>query len=103
MQIPLQVTIRGLSRSDALELRIREKAAKLEEFHPRITSCRVTVEEVQKHQQQGREFQVAIDVRVPGKEIVVNRAHAEDAYVAVRDAFDAVKRQLDELARPKQG
>jgi ribosomal subunit interface protein len=101
MQNPLQITIRGMAHSDALELRIREKAAKLDEFHPRITSCRVTVEEAQKHQQQGREFQVAIDVRVPGKEIVVNRAHAEDAYVALRDAFDAAKRQIDELPRSK--
>ena len=102
MQTPLQITVRGIAHSEALELRIRDKAAKLEEFHPRITSCRVTVEEVQKHKQQGREFQVAVDVRLPGKEVVVNRAHAEDAYVAVRDAFDAAKRQIDEFAELKQ-
>ena len=103
MQTPLQITIRGMPHSDALDSRIREKAAKLEEFHPRITSCRVTVEEMKKHQQQGREFQVGIDVRVPGKEIVVNRVHAEDVYVALRDAFDAAKRQIDELAQTKEG
>ena len=102
MQTPLQITVRGIAHSETLETRIRDKAAKLEEFHPRITSCRVTVEEVQKHKQQGREFQVAIDVRLPGKEIVVNRAHAEDAYVAVRDAFDAAKRQIDEFVGSKQ-
>ena len=100
MQTPLQITIRGIPPSDALDLRIREKAGKLEEFHPRITSCRVTIEEINKHQQQGREFQVGIDVRVPGKEIVVNRAHDEDVYVALRDAFDAAKRQIDELPPP---
>ena len=100
MQTPLQITVRGMPHSDALDLRIREKAGKLEEFNPRITSCRVTIEETNKHQQQGREFQVGIDVRVPGKEIVVNRVHAEDAYVALRDAFDAAKRQIDELPRP---
>lgn len=101
MQIPLQITIRGMPPSEALETRIREKAEKLEEFHPRITSCRVTVDEINKHQHQGREFQVAIDITVPGKEIVVNKVHNEDAYVAVRNAFDAAKRQLDELPRPK--
>jgi len=103
MQIPLQITIRGIPHSEALDLRIREKAAKLEEFHPRITSCRVTVEEMKKHQHQGREFQVGIDITVPGKEIVVNKVRDEDAYVALRNAFDAAKRQLDELPRTKQG
>ena len=103
MQIPLQITVRGIPHSEALDGRIREKASKLEEYHPRITSCRVTVEEMKKHQQQGREFQVGIDVTVPGKEVVVNRMHAEDVYVALRDAFDAAKRQIDEFARPKHG
>ena len=103
MQIPLQITVRDFPQSEALEVRIREKAAKLEEFHPHITSCRVTVEELRKHHQQGRHFQVSLDVRVPGREIVVNRAHDEDVYVALRDAFDAAKRQLEEVARVKRG
>jgi ribosomal subunit interface protein len=103
MQLPLQITIRDFPQSEALDARIREKAAKLEEFYPRITSCRITVEEMRKHHQQGRHFQVSLDVRVPGKEIVVNHAHDEDAYVAVREAFDAAKRQLEEVARVQRG
>jgi ribosomal subunit interface protein len=97
LQVPLQTTFRNMPRSDALDAHIRERAAKLEEFHPRITSCRVTVEEIARHQHQGREFRVRVDVRVPGhQELVVNRDHAEDPYVALRDAFDAMARQLDE-------
>ena len=103
MQLPLQITIRDFPQSEALDARIREKAAKLEEFHPRITSCRVTVEELRKHHQQGRHFQVSLDVRVPGKEIIVNHVHHEDVYVALRDAFDAAKRQLEEIVRLKRG
>lgn len=103
MQVPLQITVRDFPQSDALEARIREKAAKLEEFHPRITSCRVTVEESRKHHQQGRHFEVNLDVRVPGREIVVNHAHHEDAYVALREAFDAAKRQLEDIARVQRG
>ena len=103
MQLPLQITIRDFPQSEALEARIREKAVKLEEFYPRITSCRVTVEEMRKHHQQGRHFQVNLDVRVPGKEIVVNHVHDEDDYVAVREAFDAAKRQLEEVARVQRG
>lgn len=103
MQVPLQITVRDLPHSAALEARIREKAAKLEEFHPRITSCRVTVEELRKHHHQGRHFQVSVDVRVPGREVVANRAHDEDAYVALRDAFEAARRQLEEIVRLKRG
>ena len=104
MQIPLQITVRDMPRSDALEARIREKAAGLEHFHPRITRCRVTVAEYRKHHHQGRWFEVRVDVRVPGRaEIVSNRHHHEDVYVALRDAFDSTARQLEEVVREKRG
>lgn len=103
MQVPLQIVFRGFQRSQALEHAIRERADKLEEFHPRITSCRVTVEELGRHQHQGRQFQVGVDVRVPGHEFVSNRDHHEDVYVALRNAFDAVKRQLEDIARLARG
>lgn len=99
MQTPIQITFHGISHSDALEAQIRQRAEKLGEFHSRIISCRATVEEFRKHHQQGRQFRVSIDLRVPGKEIVANRDHDEDVYVAMRDAFDAVTRQLEEIAR----
>lgn len=103
MQLPLQITFHNIPRSDALEAQIREKAGKLEEFHSRITSCRVTVEELGKHAHQGRQFSIRIDVRMPGKEIVVNRDHHEDVYVALRDAFDSAKRQIEEAVREMRG
>jgi ribosomal subunit interface protein len=104
LQVPLQITIRDVLRSEALEAHIREKAAKLEEFYPRIVSCRVTVEELRKHHHQGRHFRVRIDVRVPGHhELVANRDHDEDVYVALRDAFDAMARQLEDVAREQRG
>ena len=103
MQIPLQITIRGFEHSDALETHIREKADKLDEFFDRIMSCRVVVEVPHKHHHQGKQFNVRIDIGVPGSEIVVNRDHAEDVYVALRDAFDAAKRQLEDYARKIRG
>jgi ribosomal subunit interface protein len=104
LQVPLQVTFRGLPHSAALEDEIRAKAAKLEEFHPRITSCRVVVEELRKHHHQGRHFRVRIDLRVPDhREIVANREHDEDVYVALREAFDHAKRQLEDVAREVRG
>ena len=103
LQVPLQIILRNMRHSDALEAHIRQKAGKLEEFHPRIVSCRVTVEQVGKHQQQGRDFRVGIDVRLPGRqEVVVNRDHDEDPYVALREAFDTMARQLDEIASEQE-
>jgi len=103
MQIPLQITCRDIEHSEALEAHIRGKAEKLEEFFKHITSCRVVVEVPHKHHHQGKQFNVRIDIGVPGSEIVVNRDHAEDVYVALRDAFDAAKRQLEDYARKIRG
>jgi ribosomal subunit interface protein len=99
MQSPLKITIHGVDRSEALETRIRAKMEKLEEFFNHITSCHVVVEMPHKHHQQGSQFNVRMDIAVPGNEIVVTRDHAEDVYVALRDAFDAAKRQLTDYAQ----
>jgi ribosomal subunit interface protein len=103
MQTPLQITIRDMEHSDALETHIRDKVSKLEEFSTHITSCHVVVEIPHKHQHQGKQFNVRIDIGVPGSEIVVNHGHAEDVYVALRDAFDAAKRKLEDYARKIRG
>ncbi|HXU92791.1 MAG TPA: HPF/RaiA family ribosome-associated protein [Gallionella sp.] len=103
MQIPLQITIRGAAHSEELETHIRNKARKLDEFFEHITSCRVVVEVPHKHQHQGKMYNVRIDIGVPGHEIVVNRDLNEDVYVALRDAFDAAKRQLEDYVRRQRG
>lgn len=103
MQIPLQITLRGIGQSDAIEAVIREKAAKLDQFHPRIMSCAVVVEVPGQHQHKGKEFVVRIDLKIPGEEIAVNRDHDEDIHVALRDAFDAARRQLEDAVRRQRG
>ena len=99
MKTPLQVTFRDIPHSDALETHVRDKAQKLEQIFDDIISCRVVIEQPAKHHQQGKLFNVRIDLGVPGKEIVVDKQANEDAYVALRDAFDAAKRQLEDYAR----
>jgi ribosome-associated translation inhibitor RaiA len=102
MQVPLQITMRQMPHSDALEARIRQKAGKLDQFHANLTGCQVTIEEDHRHQQQGRWFSVRIVVGVPGRpDIAVNHAHHEDPHAAVRDAFDAVYRQLEQASRER--
>jgi ribosomal subunit interface protein len=103
MQTPLQITCRNIEHSEALEARICNKMEKLEEFFKYITSCHVVVEVPHKHQHQGRRFNVRIDIGVPGNEIVVTHELADDVFVALRDAFNAAKRQLEDYARKLRG
>ncbi len=102
MQIPLQITFRDMKQSDAIEKAVREKAEKLNQF-AQIMSCRVVIEMINKHHKNTL-YQISIDMTVPGKEIVVSRDHGidhshEDVYVAIRDAFDAARRQLQDFHR----
>ncbi len=103
MQNQLQITVRDMDHSPALDDHIRQGVAKLEQLYAPITSCRVVAEAPHKHHQQGRQFMVRLDISVPGKEIVVNHEHSEDIYAALRDAFDAAKRQLEEYSRKRRG
>ena len=103
MTVPVEVTFRDIEHSDAVETRIREKAAKLGHFHDRIVSCHVVVESPQRQQHQGKLMAVRIDLNVPGKEIVVNKIENEDVYVAIRDAFNAATRQLEDFSRRQRG
>jgi ribosomal subunit interface protein len=103
MPIPLQVTFRDMPPSDAVETRIREKTEKLARHYDRIMACRVVVESPQRHKHQGKLHSVRIDLTVPGAELVANHAQDEDVYVAIRDAFDAMTRQLEDYARRQRG
>jgi ribosomal subunit interface protein len=103
MKIPMQITIRNMEHTAALEAYIREKAQKLDEFFTHIMSCRVVVEMQHKHQNKGMQFNVRIDISVPGNEIVISREHSEDVNVALRDAFNAAKRKVESYACKVQG
>lgn len=108
MQIPVQVTFRNMDPSPAVEARVRERAERLERFYDRLTACRVVVECHHRHHNKGNLYHVRVDLTVPDAELVASREpdqhHAyEDVYVAVRDAFDAVTRQLQDHARRTRG
>lgn len=104
MQIPLDITFKDVAASDAVEARVRELVGKLERVYDRITRCEVVVELPHRRRRQGRQFHVRVRLTVPGGELVTSRdpgpdeAH-EDVYVALRDAFLAVRRQLEDHAR----
>ena len=102
--IPVKVTFRNVDQSDAVEQDIRKHAEKLAEFDNRILWCNVGVESDGKHRRKGRVYRISVNVGRPGKTIVTNRAgphnpaHA-DIYVAIRDAFAATTRQVEDHVR----
>ena len=108
MQQPTQITFRDIPRSEALEANILEKVEKLDQFYEKIMACRVIVERPHGHHHKGQLYHVRIDLTVPGGELVIKRdpkdhhAH-EDPYVAVRDAFKAARRKLQDFARKQRG
>lgn len=108
MQLPLQITFRHMAPSPTVEAHIRERAEALHRYFERITACRVVVEASTRRQRKGKIYHIRVDLTVPGREIVVKRDPAEhhaheDILVAVRDAFDAARRQLEDHVRDFRG
>jgi cold shock CspA family protein len=108
MQTPLRITFHQLLPSPVLEARVRAHVDELETFFEGIVTCRVSIEAPHRHHHQGRLYRVHIEIGVPGEQIVIDRspdehaAHA-DPYVAVRDAFRAARRKLEDYARRLRG
>jgi ribosome-associated translation inhibitor RaiA len=108
MQQPLRITFHGFEPSEFIERRIRESAAELERFSDQIVSCHVTVDSPHQHHHKGNLYSVHLDIRLPDTQLVVGKPrhehHAhEDVYVAIRDAFAAAVRRLEDYARARRG
>jgi cold shock CspA family protein len=108
MQIPLEISYRDVRKSEAIENLIREKAAKLELICDYITSCRIAVERPHSFVKKGNSFRFRIDITVPpGHEVVVTREPGDsDKHdklpKIIRDAFNAARKQLQELVRKQR-
>ncbi len=108
MILPLQISFRHMDPSPALEARIRKLASRLDHFSAHIMRCHVIVEVPHEHHHQGNLFEIGIDITTPGGEFSIRRAHPrthahEDPYVALRDAFRAARRKLQDYEREHRG
>jgi ribosomal subunit interface protein len=93
-----------MEHSAAMDARIAEHASKLNTLHPKITSCQVVVDEVDRHKSKGNQFEVHVVLHVPGRgEVVATRQSHEDPYLAVNEAFDAVTRELNKELEIQRG
>jgi cold shock CspA family protein/ribosome-associated translation inhibitor RaiA len=109
MEVPLELSFRDVEKTKAIEDYIRSNVRKLEQLCDHIVSCRIAVEQPQKHQRTGSPYRVRIDLRVPpGHEIVVTRESSEgeihdNLRKVLRNAFDAARRQVRGLAERQRG
>jgi cold shock CspA family protein/ribosome-associated translation inhibitor RaiA len=103
MERPLQITSRDFQLTPAMEDEIRDRAADLELYFPRMTGCHVVVDAPVHHHRKGGPFEVRIDLRLPGAEVSVNRQSADDLAIAIRDAFDAARRRIEDHLRELRG
>jgi ribosomal subunit interface protein len=106
MDVTLQITFRQMTASPFVRARIKERADRLIRFHDRITACRVVVEAPHRHHHKGKLYAISVEVKLPGGNLTSHRnpdaRHThEDIYVAMRDAFDAVERQICDFVRRK--
>jgi hypothetical protein len=104
MTVPVDLTFHGFPTSPSIEDAIRRRTEQLGQFNQRIVHCRVVVEAPHRHHAKGKLYHLRIVVTVPGGQIVVNNEghdkHAhEDVHVAIRDAFDATDRKLEDFVR----
>lgn len=103
MQLPIEISYRGLEKTDEIEGLIHTKAARLDKFCDHVSRCDVVIERPNHAQQSGSPFRVRIDVTVPpGHELVADEKQTEHEMheplsKVINDAFKTMERQLKEL------
>ena len=104
MQRPLRIISRDFELTPTIEAEIRHKADGLETYYPHMSGCEVTVHAPAiKHHRKGGPFTVTIRMTVPGRELAVDHQPKEDLSLAIREAFDVARRQLEDYAREQRG
>jgi hypothetical protein len=104
----LSVIFHAMDPSDAVRDRGMYLMEKLVRANPTIMRCTMTVEGRHRHHHQGNLCHVSLRLHLPGNDVFVtrdperNHAH-EDVYVAMRDACEAARKQLEALQERQAG
>ncbi len=99
MQTPVEINWNNMDPIPHISKRINDRVQRLEQFFGRITRCRVAVKAPHQRRRQGNQYEIRVVVTTPGGDLSINRRpgddHAHfDLKVSIRDAFDAMERQL---------
>ncbi len=94
--VHLEITSRQIQLPETVTALIQKKAENLQRLHSRITGCRVVVENPGGNSKNGVAYAVHVDLTVPGSELMINRQQAGNIPAAVRQAFAAARRQLED-------
>ena len=103
MQLPVEISYRGVEKTDELETLVRDKASRLDKFCDHINRCDVIIEQPNHAQHSGSPFRVRLDVTVPPHhELVADEKPTkhemhEPLGKVINDAFKNMERQLKEL------
>ena len=113
MDIPVEIVFHNMPSKPAVETEIRNRIAKLDRLYEHLTGCRVSVEQLHRRHHTGNLYDVHIDLRVPGDELVVTREPHRarekfadpdsDLGIALRNAFKAAERRLLDYKRRQCG
>jgi len=102
--VPLQIAFVGFPESDSVWSAVQKRVEKLGRFFDGIIRCEVKLLCPHQHEHGSQLYCVHILLVLPQNDVVVsqdpsrNGAH-HDIYVAIRDAFDAAERMLQEKVR----
>lgn len=108
MEVPLELTFRGMEKDPEIERYIIKKLDRLNSISDRLIGCSAAIEKPQKHQRNGNPYRFRLVITIPGNiEIVVSREPADSPMHAplrtvVKSAFDAAKRQLIEIKEKRR-
>ena len=126
MPFPSTVKFRNMQKLENLEADILKRLDRLVRYGPSLLGAKVVVEPVAQQRQSGQRYHVRIELDLPGDTIVVahtperrvvlrrsaarsvrkqdepDQAHT-DAGLAVRDAFAAARRRLQDYVRKQRG
>ena len=108
MQLPLEVTYRGVEKSEEIERMVAEMAGRLDKFCDHINRCDVVIEQPNHAHKKGNPYRVRIDVTVAGGHELISDESQTDGHSVnplskvVHDAFKTMERQLRHLVEKQR-
>jgi ribosome-associated translation inhibitor RaiA len=109
MQVRPEISFPNSETSEVIRSEIEKQVQHLEKLHGRITSCKVAVIAPPARHRTGGLFKIDIRIAMPGHEdILVTKSHGdarerEHVMVAIKDAFAAAQRQIEDAVRKMRG